>query len=112
MNRISIVALFLIAHLSPGGGTAVQAQTVDVSNGKKRAAVCLACHGPDGVSTAAPGIPRLAGQDRDYLINALRAYRIGKARTDETMTAMAKPLSDSDIVNIAAFFSSLSPARP
>ena len=69
----------------------------------------MACHGADGFTTSSPGIPRLAGQDRDYLIKALSAYRIGTTRTDETMTAMAKPLSDGDIINIAAFFNSLPP---
>ena len=66
----------------------------------------MACHGEDGRSRT-PGTPHLAGQDREYLIKALRAYRIGEARRDETMTAMAKVLSDADIINIAAFFSGL-----
>jgi cytochrome c553 len=88
------------------------AQSVDAAKGQQRAAVCTACHGQDGNTTASPGIPRLAGQDRDYLIKALMAYRVGVTRTDETMTAMAKPLSDSDIVNIAAYFSDLPPRRP
>ena len=48
----------------------------------------------------------------DYLIKALTAYRVGVTRTDETMTAMAKPLSDADIINIAAYFSALPPVRP
>ena len=101
------VAVFVIAAASPS-----HAQSINISSGKKRAEVCMACHGADGVSTASPGIPRLAGQDRDYLVKALRAYRIGTQRTDETMTAMAKPLSDSDIVDIAAFFNSLPPRGP
>lgn len=87
------------------------AQTVDISKGRQRAEVCMACHGQDGITTAAPGIPRLAAQDRDYLVRALTAYRLGDARTDETMTAMAKPLTDADIENIAAFFSALPPPR-
>lgn len=86
---------------------AARGQSVDVSKGKQRAEVCMACHGQDGLTTVAPGIPRLAGQDRDYLIKALTAYRAATTRTDETMTAMAKPLTDADIVNIAAFFSAL-----
>ncbi|HTO60252.1 MAG TPA: cytochrome c [Bradyrhizobium sp.] len=91
---------------SAGLGTA-DAQSIDIAKGQQRAAVCMACHGQDGKTTASPGIPRLAGQDRDYLIKALKAYRIGVTRSDETMTAMAKPLTDADISNIAAFFSGL-----
>ena len=50
-----------------------------------------------------PGTPHLAGQDRAYLVKALQAYRNGQ-RQDPTMVAMAKPLSDADMVNIATFF--------
>ncbi|MCX8099371.1 MAG: cytochrome c [Casimicrobiaceae bacterium] len=74
----------------------------DVGAGKKRAATCFACHGEDGVSKI-PGTPHLAGQDRIYLEKSLRAYRDG-SRNDPAMTAMAKPLSDVDIANIAAYF--------
>lgn len=76
----------------------------NIGAGKKRAAVCFACHGNDGISKV-PGTPHLAGQDRVYLEKALHAYRAGHLRQDPTMTAMAKPLSDADIVNIAGYFS-------
>lgn len=66
----------------------------------------MACHGENGHSVA-PGYPHLAGQDGDYLVKALQAYRGGQLRQDPTMTEMAKPLTDADIENIAAFFSSL-----
>ncbi|WP_244500504.1 c-type cytochrome [Methyloceanibacter methanicus] len=74
--------------------------------GQKRAAVCFACHGQNGVSKA-PGVPHLAGQDRVYLERSLTAYKGGQVRQDPTMTSMAKPLSDRDIANIAAYFSGL-----
>jgi len=82
------------------------AQSPDISKGKKRAEVCMACHGEDGHSVA-PGYPHLAGQDNEYLVKALEAYRGGQLRQDPTMTEMAKPLTDADIANITAFFSSL-----
>jgi len=105
--KISVYAsVALVATVAP-----VLAQSVDISKGRERAAVCMACHGQDGSATASPEVPRLAGQNRDYLIKALTAYRIGLTRTDETMTAMAKPLTDADIVNIAAFFSGLPTRR-
>lgn len=92
-------------------GTAAlgQAPAADIGAGKKRAAACFACHGADGVSKI-PGTPHLAGQRRDYLEAALRAYREGSKRQDPTMTAMAKPLTDPDIANIAAYFSLLARA--
>lgn len=76
----------------------------DVGAGKRRAAACFACHNPDGISKI-PGTPHLAGQERSYLESALRAYRDGQTRQNPTMNAMAKPLSDRDIVNIAAYYS-------
>lgn len=82
------------------------AQSADIAAGQKRAEVCMACHGEKGRSQV-PGIPHLAGQDRDYLVAALNAYRAGNVRTDPTMVEMAKPLTDKDIENLAAFWSSL-----
>lgn len=80
--------------------TAVQAG--DPIAGKARAQVCFACHGADGVSEV-PTYPSLAGQHAAYLAKALHAYRAGE-RTDPTMRAMAAPLSDDDIDNLAAYF--------
>lgn len=100
--RLGLAALLLATSM-------VQAQSLgglapDVGAGKKRAAVCFACHNSDGISKI-PGTPHLAGQERGYLESAMRAYRDGQTRQDATMNAMAKPLSDRDIVNIAAYYS-------
>ena len=73
--------------------------------GKIKAATCAACHGTNGIS-AVPNYPNLKGQKEQYLIKALRAYRDGQ-RNDPTMSPMAKPLSDRDIDNLAAYFSGL-----
>lgn len=78
------------------------AQMPDTSAGKRRAGACFACHGEDGFSKI-PGYPHLAGQNREYLIKSLKAYRDG-TRPDPTMNAMAKPLSDKDILDIAAYY--------
>lgn len=93
---------FALLAMSILGMHAAHAQIADVAAGAKRAATCFACHGDDGVSKV-PGTPHLAGQDRRYLEAALRAYRNGE-RQNATMTAMAQPLSETDIVNIAAYF--------
>lgn len=77
----------------------------DVEAGKKKAAeVCAACHGPDGNSKSAD-FPRIAGQHADYIRKALRDYRSG-ARKDAVMAGFAKSLTDQDIDNVAAHFSS------
>ena len=88
-----------IAQAQSGGAAAA-----DAGAGKKRAAVCFACHNADGISKI-PGTPHVAGQERGYLEAALRAYRDGQTRQNPTMNAMAKPLSDRDINNIATYYS-------
>lgn len=107
LRRIAFATLlpWLLApcfvHAQQTGGT-----PIDIAAGARRAAVCFACHNANGISRM-PGVPDLAGQDRDYLEHALRDYRGGQIRKDPTMNAMAQPLSDRDIANIAAYFSSL-----
>jgi len=77
----------------------------DAEAGKTKAAICAGCHGDAGVSSN-PMWPNLAGQKEGYLVKQLRALRDG-TRTDPMMSPMAKPLSDEDIENLAAYFSSL-----
>ncbi|MCC8998875.1 MAG: cytochrome c [Candidatus Contendobacter sp.] len=98
------LATFTVASVALGQSFGTPSP--DVGAGQKRGAVCFACHGANGIAKV-PGTPHLAGQDRAYLEKALQAYRAGQVRQDPTMTAMAKPLSDADIVNLAAFFSLL-----
>lgn len=77
----------------------------DAAAGKAKAASCVGCHGAAGVSNN-PLWPNLAGQQAAYLIKQMKGFRDGN-RTDPMMSPMAKPLSDSDIENIAAYYSSL-----
>jgi cytochrome c553 len=77
----------------------------DIGVGKTKAASCAGCHGVDGIS-ANPLWPNLAGQKAPYLVKQLRAFRDG-VRQDPMMSAMARPLSDADIENLAAYYSSL-----
>lgn len=93
----------LAAWLLSSSFAQAQGLAPDVGAGKKRAAACFACHNADGISKI-PGTPHLAGQERSYLVSALQAYRDGQ-RQNATMNAMAKPLSDRDIANIAAYYS-------
>nr|WP_318289926.1 cytochrome c [Paraburkholderia sp. BL8N3] len=77
----------------------------DIVAGKSRAGQCAACHGPDGHAVI-PQTPNLAGQDEDYLAEQLKAFRSGE-RQNETMSVIAKPLNDTEIANLAAYFHSL-----
>ena len=77
----------------------------DIQAGKSKAASCAGCHGPQGFS-AIPGYPHLAGQKAGYLVNSLKSFRSGD-RANPIMGPMAKPLTDQDIDDLAAFYSSL-----
>lgn len=77
----------------------------DIAAGKQKAASCAGCHGTAGISNN-PAWPNLAGQQKNYLEKQLRDFRSGK-RQDPLMTPMAKPLSDKDIQNLAAYYNSL-----
>jgi cytochrome c553 len=74
----------------------------DPAAGEPLTAVCGGCHGSHGVSTDA-ATPNLAGQDAQYLVNAIKSYR--KTRRHEGMEAYVGDLSQQDIENIAAFYS-------
>jgi cytochrome c553 len=74
----------------------------DPQTGLTKAIRCRACHGADGRGTA-PNHPNLNGQHADYLAAQLRAFRDGH-RKDSIMTNLARPLSDQDILDIAAFY--------
>jgi len=76
----------------------------DAAAGKSKAASCIGCHGVAGISVN-PLWPNLAGQHEDYLVKQLKDFKSG-ARKDPNMNALASPLSDADMVDIAAFFAS------
>lgn len=80
----------------------------DVEQGRLKAQTCMGCHGAPGMRNAYPGyrVPKLGGQHPGYIIAALTAYK-KKQRSHPTMRAQAADLSDKDMANIAAYFSSL-----
>ncbi len=80
----------------------------DVEKGKEKSAICASCHGKDGVGIA-DIYPNLAGQKAAYTELQLKAFRDGQ-RKNMMMAPMAKPLSDEDIANLAAYYESL-PAK-
>jgi len=80
-----------------------------LSDGKKSARVCGSCHGPKGIARV-DSYPSLAGQSAQYLAKQLRAFRDG-SRTDPQMSVLAKSLSDDEIVNVSAWYASLSSCK-
>jgi cytochrome c553 len=70
--------------------------------GKDKAASCNSCHGDNGNSMA-PNFPKLAQQHASYLVKQLQAFKSGD-RNDPMMSAMALPLSDDDMDDLAAYY--------
>ncbi|KQA99969.1 cytochrome C biogenesis protein CcsB [Vibrio metoecus] len=80
----------------------------DVAAGQAKAAICAACHGMDGIAVI-PGYPNLKGQNEQYITTSIKAYK-NKERNGGlavVMQAQAMLLSDDDIANLAAYYSSL-----
>jgi len=63
---------------------------------------CDRCHGEAAAQAATPA-PRIRGQDKDYLVMALRAYRDDR-RESSTMHKMSMPFNEAAIDGIAAYY--------
>ncbi len=102
MNIRLCAAFALIAALICAKPVAAEG---DPEQGRQLGFTCLGCHGIEGQRNAYPSfrVPRLGGQGRDYIENALRAYRDG-TRPHPTMHAQASSLTDTDIENLLAWF--------
>ena len=96
ISRIVCLVLMLgAAHLA----------VADAAVGKEKSGLCAGCHGADGISLV-DDIPNLAGQKEVYLVRVLGEYRSG-TRKHPVMSSIAQGLSDEDIRDLAAYFSSL-----
>ena len=103
MHPRKLPLLVAVAALAPA-----LAFAADLNAGQAKVKeVCQACHGLDGNSTVAD-YPKLGGQYPDYLMKALRDYKSG-ARKNPIMAGFAATLSDKDIQNVAAYYSSQPP---
>jgi cytochrome c553 len=77
----------------------------DVAAGQEKAKICTPCHGAGGVSVT-PGIPSLAGQQDQFIQWQLVFFRSGR-RPNPAMAPIVADLSDADVRNLGAYFSSL-----
>lgn len=85
---------------------AAPASAADLIAGQQKSeASCVVCHGAQGNKPIDPSYPKLAGQNQDYLVQALNAYKSG-ARKNPIMGAQASSLSSIEIKNLAAYFAS------
>lgn len=80
----------------------------DAQRGSQLSQTCLGCHGLPGLNNPGPvyQVPMIGGQNAEYIVAALQAYK-NKDRPHPTMRAQAASLSDQDMQDIAAYFSSI-----
>jgi len=91
-----------------GAASVAQAQTVtgNAEAAKDKVSMCVGCHGIPGYKTAYPvvyHVPKLAGQQPVYIVNALKAYKSG-ARSHPSMVGIAASLSAQDMADLAAYY--------
>src|SRR5262245_47720679 len=103
MKQMSMIAAAILA-----AGAALAAHAQDPTYVRSLAATCTACHGTDGRSVG--GIPpSLAGQDRNYLLQALKDFKAGK-RPATIMHQLSKGYTDEQLELLATHFSSMKAA--
>lgn len=104
MKRVS--QLCLAAGMALAASSSLAAG--DAAQGRIKAETCLGCHGIPYYTNTHPNyqVPKLGGQHAEYIIAALKAYQ-AQTRGHETMHANAATLSEQDMADIAAYFSSV-----
>ncbi|MEM7018479.1 MAG: c-type cytochrome [Pseudomonadota bacterium] len=106
MKRLASIFCCFFISLSVFAADAQQGKKKMVGNseaGKGKTQTCVACHGQDGNSPASAW-PSIAGQGVKYIVEQLKAYKSG-ARKDPGMSPMAAPLSEQDMYDLAAYYS-------
>ena len=102
-------AMFAAFALCTAWSAAAQSQPAqgNADAGRLKASMCAGCHNIPGYKTAFPSVysvPKLDGQQAAYIVSALRAYKASE-RQHPSMRAVAASLSDQDMADLAAFYS-------
>lgn len=101
-GRVSVYSVLAAIAVALGAGPVSAGG--DAQAGQAKSAACVACHNADGNSTA-PIYPKIAGQNEAYLVHQLSAFKSG-ARTNPVMLPFVQNLSEQDLADLAAYFSS------
>ena len=107
MNKLLLsLSALLVASVT---AVSVHAEDIkgDAKAGEKKNAMCIGCHGIIGYQASFPEIhkvPKISGQGAGYITAALNAYKKGE-RKHASMRGIAESLTDQDIADLAAFYS-------
>jgi cytochrome c553 len=109
--KMNFARFFVLATLVSLQANAASLVDGDAAAGKAKSTTCSACHGVEG-NSANPEWPNLAGQNANYIVAQLKAFKPGEdgapaLRSNPLMTSMAMPLSDQDMRDLAVYFEGL-----
>ena len=102
MKTILGLMLFALA-----GAALAQAPLGNAEAARSKISMCIGCHGIPGYKTEFPHVyhvPMITGQTPLYIVNALQAYKSG-ARTHPSMRGIAQGLTEQDMADLAAYYS-------
>ena len=110
-GEMADIAAFYATTPLPGpqgdGGNAAAVKLVKEGDGPRLIPACNACHGAKGEGNKrSHGMPALAGQMPQYLVQTMQAYRSGNRANDVygVMRAVAKTLTDEEIQGLANYY--------
>jgi cytochrome c553 len=106
LRTITILTGAILALAS--AGAFAQAAPALPGNADYLAANCANCHGTNGNAKGA--MPSLAGQQKNFIVEQLKAFRDGK-RPATIMHQLAKGYTDPQVELVADYFSRQKPAR-
>lgn len=110
----NLIAAFTVSMMLAGTAAGQDAKAGDAKAGEKKAAMCIGCHGIPGYQASFPEVhkvPMIAGQGAKYIVAALGEYKKGE-RKHPTMRAIAAPLTDQDMADLAAYYEQLPKEQP
>ena len=106
MNKLLLTLSSLVVACATTFSAQAQEVKGDAKAGEKKITLCIGCHGIPGYQASFPEVykvPMISGQGAKYIVSALNAYKKGD-RKHPTMRAIAEPLSDQDIADVAAYY--------
>jgi cytochrome c553 len=103
----AVLAVGLVAVAHGAAAQQKQEQKKEAAHDPQDAIrMCIGCHGIPGYKTAFPNVyhvPKIAGQQPAYIVNALKAYKSGE-RSHPSMRGIAASLTEEDMKKLAEYY--------
>lgn len=110
---VAVLAANVDAPAQEGPAATVAESQAPVADGEAlfRAKTCFTCHGPDAKTPILPNYPRLAGQNREYVLQQMRDIKTGARSNGQTaaMKGIMFLVNDEEMQVLAKYISSLEP---